>query len=200
MKIKYKFNKDKLFFTSDLHLFHENIIEYCNRPFSSIDEMNRKLIHNWNDIVGVDDDIIVDGDFMFTSNLKKIEETINILNGRIWLVLGNHDYKSNFERKSVSELFEGRVYDAMDIKVHDDELDDDYMKIHISHYPCEFWTRGAIHLYGHIHSGPNSTGDEICQYKPMRYDVGVDNNNYKPISYHEIKTTITKRLIGYSKK
>ena len=70
------------------------------------------------------------------------------------------------------------------------------MKFHINHYPCEFWTRGAVHLHGHIHSGKNSTSSEVLSFKPLRYDIGVDNNNYKPISYDEIKVIITKQTLN----
>ena len=59
MKIKYKFNKDKLWFTSDTHFCHENILMYCNRPFKNVVEMNNMLIQNWNNSVKPDDDIII---------------------------------------------------------------------------------------------------------------------------------------------
>ena len=45
MKIKdIVFNKDKLFFTSDTHFFHANIIKHCNRPFTNTYEMNKQIV------------------------------------------------------------------------------------------------------------------------------------------------------------
>lgn len=195
MKIKYKFNKNKLWFTSDTHAYHENIIKYCSRPFENSLVMNKKLIQNWNELVRIDDDIIVAGDFIHSGNLELVQDFISKLNGKIWLVYGNHCYQNKFERPAIQLMFAGRCYDSMDFQVEDSELEDGFMKFHINHYPCEFWTRGAVHLHGHVHSGPKSTGHEICKFNPLRYDIGVDNNNFKPISYEDIKVIITKQLL-----
>jgi calcineurin-like phosphoesterase family protein len=197
MKIKYKFNKDKLWFTSDLHAYHENIIKYCSRPFKNALEMNEKLIQNWNELVQVDDDIIIAGDFIHSGNLELIQDFISKLNGKIWLVYGNHDRQNKLDRPIVQAMLY-HTSDALDFQVEDDELEDKYMKFHITHYPCEYWTRGAVHLHGHIHSGPLSTSAEKLNFKPLRYDIGIDNNNFKPISYAQIKVIITKQLLGYN--
>jgi calcineurin-like phosphoesterase family protein len=197
MKIKHKFNKDKLWFISDTHFFHENIIKYCNRPFDNSTDMNSQLIINWNTCVGEDDDIIIAGDFIHSRNLEYITHILASLSGRKWLVMGNHDYQNKLERPLVVDQLENRVYDSMDFQVEDDELEDGFMKFHITHYPCEYWTRGAVHLHGHVHSGPLSTSSEKLNFKPLRYDIGVDNNMFNPISYEEIKIIITKQLLGY---
>lgn len=191
MKIKYKFNKDKLWFTADTHFFHENIIKYCNRPFKNVQEMNEQLILNWNNLVQYDDDVIIAGDFIHTGNINKITNLMSRLNGNKWLVFGNHCYQNRFERDSVRKLFNYRCYDNMDFQVKDDEVEDGFLKFHINHYPCEFWTKNAIHLHGHIHSGPLSASREICRFMPNRYDIGVDNNRLSPVSYEGIKTIIT---------
>ena len=50
--MNFKFDGDKVFFTSDTHFKHANIIKFCERPFGSIEEMNEALIANWNRVVG----------------------------------------------------------------------------------------------------------------------------------------------------
>ena len=83
-----------IFFTADLHLGHSNIIKYCNRPFQTVEEMNEKLIQNWNDTVSDKDDIYVVGDFAFMGT-KQTEEFLKQLKGRKYLLRGNHDKSLN---------------------------------------------------------------------------------------------------------
>ena len=78
------------FWTSDTHFGHANIIRYTNRPYSDADEMNEDIIRIWNETVGVDDDVIIVGDFA----LGKIADTlplVGFLNGHKTLICGNHD-------------------------------------------------------------------------------------------------------------
>lgn len=190
MKIKYKFNKNKLWFIADTHFCHENIIKYCNRPFQNAAAMDSILIQNWNAYVEPDDDIIIAGDFIHSGNLKIVHDIIDQLNGDKWLCFGNHDYQNKFERDEICKRFNYHCCDSMDFQIEDSELEDGFMKFHINHYPCEFWTRGAVHLHGHVHSGPLSTSQEVCKFHPMKYDIGVDNNDFKPVSYKQIKEII----------
>ena len=173
------------------HFQHENIIKYCSRPFKNALEMNEVLISNWNNRVKYDDDIIIAGDFIHSGNLEIVHNILDRLNGSKWLVYGNHDYQNKFERDEICKRFNYHCWDAMDFQVEDNELENP-LKFHINHYPCEFWTRGAIHLHGHMHTRKNMTNDEILSYKPMRYDIGVDDWNFKPISYQELKQIIIK--------
>jgi calcineurin-like phosphoesterase family protein len=154
------------------------------------------LIKNWNEVVPKDGVVFHAGDFAFTGNINWIRELTNKLNGRIYLILGNHDYKSRLDR----EVFKGIFEDVMDVAhftVKDDEIEEGYLNFFISHYPHMFWKKGFLHLHGHTHSGPNSTASEIVPEHPRRYDIGVDNNNYKPISYNELKILFTKKLGGF---
>lgn len=84
------------FFTSDTHFYHTNILKYCNRPFKNTEEMNAILIEKWNAKVKKDDVIWHLGDFCFGGK-DNIKEIFPKLNGKINLVLGNHDnYKVDF--------------------------------------------------------------------------------------------------------
>ena len=81
-----------IYFTSDTHFQHTNIIKYCNRPFKDVDEMNERLINNWNSIVSNDDTIYHPGDFCL-SNDKEIINIFKRLNDNKILICGNHDRK-----------------------------------------------------------------------------------------------------------
>jgi calcineurin-like phosphoesterase family protein len=77
-------------FTADLHLGHERIINLSGRPFGSADEMNEALIDRWNAVVAADDEVWVLGDFA----LGPIDDSLALgrrLAGRKHLILGNHD-------------------------------------------------------------------------------------------------------------
>ena len=89
------------FFTSDLHFGHVNIIQFCGRPARDIDEMHDIIIDNWNNTVGVDDEVWVLGDFA----LGKIRETlplVGLLNGTKHLIAGNHDRCWEGHKKGVA--------------------------------------------------------------------------------------------------
>ena len=78
-----------IFFTADLHFGHENIIKFCNRPFDTVEAMNKALINNWNQAVGHDDEIYILGDF--TSDNGKAKRFLPYLNGKKYMIAGNHD-------------------------------------------------------------------------------------------------------------
>ena len=85
--MNYRFDGDKVFFTSDTHFYHANIIELCHRPFRSVDNMNEMLIANWNKVVGADDIVFHLGDFCL-GNSGKWNRILDRLNGMIYLILG----------------------------------------------------------------------------------------------------------------
>ena len=87
--LKIDTTETKIWFTSDTHFGHKNIINFCERPFKDTDEMDEFIINNWNSKINKDDIVFHLGDFAFASN-KRWQELICRLNGKIYLILGNH--------------------------------------------------------------------------------------------------------------
>ena len=91
--MNYKFDGSKVFFTSDTHFYHGNIIRFCNRPFKDVEVMNETIISNWNNTVGQDDTIFHLGDFCLGGSAEWTK-ILDRLNGKIYLIMGNHDLKN----------------------------------------------------------------------------------------------------------
>ena len=170
----------KFFVTSDQHFNHKNIIKYCDRPFSSVEEMNEELIKRWNAVVSKDDTVFVLGDF-FMGRLTEIEDILSRLNGHIMLVEGNHDNDSRI----VTMTSYGNVKNLGPLFIMD------YRGINIvmCHYPIDFDLRNMVSkaskkmvfLYGHIHNLAPKGLDRGCFYH-----VGVDTNDFTPIDLDSI--------------
>ena len=185
MKVKYtKEEAEHLFFTSDTHFDHKNILKYCKRPFSSVEEMNQGLIDNWNSVVGKDDTVFHLGDVTFGGNTNLIKY-VSQLNGHIILIKGNHDRK--LQQSICDKLFD---YTCQQLTLNIDGI-----TVFLNHFPflCfsgTYKTDKSIQLFGHIHSGPFSSGpdiDRFMQYGTLnQYDVGVDNNHYTPVNWNDI--------------
>jgi len=76
---------------SDLHLDHDNIIDYCDRPYNSVEEMNEALVENWNATVDPDDEVLYGGDLTIRSSAAAVLDWLEELNGDIVFLMGNHD-------------------------------------------------------------------------------------------------------------
>lgn len=192
MKIKEKFDKNKIWFTSDPHFCHANIIKYCNRPFDSVEKMNQFLIDSWNNVVGKDDVIFCLGDFILNANSKTVDQIVNSLNGTKYLIVGNHE-KSTLGSSYLRSLWKD-IHDITEIFVEDDEITYGEQHIVMCHYPMIAWNashRGSWQLFGHVHGGLSNKG--IVKHSPNQLDVGVDCHNYSPISYQQIKEIITRQ-------
>lgn len=190
---KYDFGDgSNVFFTSDTHFYHEAIIYMCDRPFINEEEMNNILIDNWNKVVGKNDIVFHLGDFCFGGPPKWIN-VLEKLNGHIYLIMGNHDFKNL--KDNVTQYFVD-VVQQMRIQI-------DGWTLYLNHYPylCYggAWNtdRKVGEVFGHVHSGPNCKGKDFPRLEHLfstQYDVGVDNNNYKPISWKEVKQIFEKRI------
>ena len=178
------------YFISDLHFGHKNILKFDNRPFLNIEQHDKAIIENWNNVVGENDDVYVLGDISWYD----AEQTIQIfkqLKGRIHLIKGNHDGKL-LRNKELHNLFV-EVVDYKELKI------DKQTSVVLCHYPIPCFKNhyyGWIHLYGHVH---NSFEYNMIQHfkKEMRelydkpcfmHNVGAMMNNmdYTPRTLEEI--------------
>lgn len=177
--MKLSFPPDKVFFTSDTHFGHKNIIRHCNRPFKGTEEMFQTIKENWNNKVGKEDTIFILGDLFFRCSPSYASHKFAHLNGRKILVRGNHD--SSRMIRALSDQLEG-VYDLVELTVTEEK-----QVIILCHYAMRTWNkshRGAWHLFGHTHGRLGPYGKS--------FDVGVDANDFTPLSYWDVKNEMEK--------
>ena len=91
--IKLDLKGRKIWFTSDYHLYHDNVIRFDDRPFSNASEMNDVIRHNHNSVVAKDDLVINLGDAVhrYSGSYVPLKEYLSSFNGEIWYVRGNHE-------------------------------------------------------------------------------------------------------------
>ena len=192
--MNYKFDGDKVFFTSDTHFYHSNIINFCGRPFKNVEVMNETLIANWNSVVGPDDIVFHLGDFCLGGSAEWTN-ILNRLKGKIYLIVGNHDIKNL--RQGYYSHFE-HIAMQMHIEVGK-------QKIYLNH--CPFLCYGGAYrdtwqLFGHVHTSKQNTGIDAPRLNmlfPTQYDVGVDNNNFTPVSFEQVKRIIERQVEQFNK-
>ena len=173
-----------IWFTSDTHFGHKNIIKYVPRPFSSVEEMDEALIENWNSRVKESDEVYHLGDVALCSP-SKLKKILNRLNGKIYLIKGNHDDSA----EACSDRFEW-IKDYYELEVNDPDGYQGKQLLVLFHYAMRVWQAshyGTYHLYGHSH------GELPDDPTSLSFDVGVDCHNYAPINYDEIKHIMSKK-------
>lgn len=183
-----------IWFTSDLHFNHTNIIEYCNRPYRDIAHMNEMIIHNYNERVKPDDIVWILGDVC----MGRIADTLPIvgrLNGHKHLILGNHDRPHPTNKHSADWWKEYEKYfESMRLN---HVLDIGGEQVLLSHFPYQMDDRdtnrynadklspfypkdkGGWLLHGHVHSHFKSIGER-------QVHVGIDAWDYRPIHIDEV--------------
>ena len=159
----------KTFIISDTHFSHTNIIKYTSRPFKSVEEMNEVMINRWNSIVTEKDQVYMLGDFCLAKSNDECEKIFYCLNGKKFLIIGNHD--SNFAQRGLKWEKTFRLCEIRHNNVN-------YV---LCHYPIETWNKkhhGAIHLHGHVHEKTN--------HMKNRYNMSVELWNYSPVELERI--------------
>lgn len=190
-----------LYFTSDHHFWHTNVIRYCNRPFTSVEEMNEALIKNWNDVVAPEDEVYYLGDFSMAA--RPVEIYTTRLNGIKYLVPGNHDFCHSYHKRSrTTESHTKWVRQYQDwgwimLPEQSTLLIPGLGDVNLCHLPYgnidykddKFakWRQhdnGNWLLCGHVHQNWQTMGRMI--------NVGVDVWDFRPVSIMEI-TDLIKR-------
>jgi len=171
-----------IWFTSDLHLGHANIIKYCERPFADITAMDEGLIANWNARVKPGDVVYCIGDFALVREPQQVLNYVRRLHGQIHLIHGNHD--RFVKQKRTDNYGFAEILTYKEIKPTD-------TKIVLCHYAFKTWNgshRGSWNLHGHSH------GNMPRDLKMRQLDVGVDVWNYRPISLEEVAEEMKKSV------
>ena len=171
-----------IYFTSDTHFGHKNIIWRGNRPCKNIEEMDNLLIKNWNRVVKSTDEVYHLGDFGWQLSPTRLKEIMEQLNGHKHLILGNHDKEKMMEHSNLWESVD--FYKEIRI--------DDY-KVVLFHYPIYEWNgafNGTVHLYGHVHDTFEMYKEDLRHHNKRNYNVCSDANDLTPVSWQEIKKTL----------
>jgi len=169
-----------IWFTSDTHWGHANIIKYDARPFQTVEEHDEALIANWNAVVSPGDLVYHLGDVTWHKSQVNIDLLLGRLHGTKKLVVGNHDRTNKL-------LLRSRQW----AKVSDyEEIGVDGRKICLFHYRMVVWNgchRGSWALHGHSH------GSLPVTLTARTFDVGTMLWCYQPISYEMVAVEMAKR-------
>ena len=165
--------KKDVWFISDTHFFHDNIIRYCGRPFSSVEEMNEVMIENWNKVVKQGDKVYHLGDvWMGPSSHEQRAKLMARLNGSKRLIVGNHDdipYMSKggwFKDVKMWRVWNDKPLLFTHVPVHEDSIHERIIQ------------EGGINVHGHTHEKGSPKGP----YK----SVCVELTNYTPVNLEEL--------------
>jgi calcineurin-like phosphoesterase family protein len=179
-----------IFFTSDHHFGHFNVIKYCNRPFESVQQMDELMILAWNETVLPDDEVYYLGDFAMKSFL--VPKILPRLHGRKYLIMGNHDrcFKGNSDRWK--SFYTDAGFESLD---REQQIEIANQSVRLNHFPYRnphdpdqryFDHRpqddGGWLLHGHVHHRWKIKGKQI--------NVSVDVWDFKPIPLAQIENII----------
>ncbi|MCI8661051.1 MAG: hydrolase [Lachnospiraceae bacterium] len=167
-----------IFYISDLHFGHQNVIRFDKRPFETISQMDYTLIQLWNSRVRNEDTVYIVGDFAYR-NEKPEEWYLRQLQGKKHLLVGNHDNKLLSNPAAVS------YFESIEKMTH---VTDGKHQICLCHFPiCEWngYRKGHLHIYGHIHNRREDTFQIMCKRKGA-FNAGCMINAYMPVPLDEL--------------
>lgn len=173
MKITEAFQtkKNKLWFMSDLHYNHENVIKFNRRPFENVKEMNWHIEQELITKVGPGDILFDMGDLFWKTDETTMKNVISLASPKEWYkILGNHDNYNVYRKSYIGTLFT-LLSDILEINV--DHEGRNY-RFTLCHYPMISWNgkaRGTLMIHGHCHGNIDNINTESTD---LRVDVGFD--------------------------
>lgn len=194
------YRPDEVFFTSDLHLGHKNILKYAGRPFTTTEAMRAEMISRWNKVVPPSATVYVLGD-IYPGNKAISFEFFAQVNGEIRVLKGNHDRTQNLRwLANTGRIVQGgyaapgfwRSYE--EIKIEGPGVSQILV---LSHFPLRTWNQmhhGSWHLHGHSHSRAPEGRSPI--WSEPRCDVGVDAWDYTPVSWEQLVEHFARYVSG----
>lgn len=166
-----------IYFTADTHFGHENVIRFCDRPFSSANEMDEAMIANWNARVKGNDTVYILGDMFFRST--NAEAVLQRLKGKKRLIVGNHDgsWMTKFDY--------ARYFVSVDNFL---ETSDGQHSLTLCHYPLLSWkhARRSYMIHGHIHNDRTADFWPLIAVRDNVLNAGVDVNGFRPATFDEL--------------
>ncbi|GEM_PF-481163 len=163
----------RVFIISDTHFDHQNIIDYCHRPFRSLGEMNAAMVANWNRVVGKQDEVYLVGDLALGKDPKRISKWLARLNGKVTIIRGDHD-------KPESGV---RLLEKMKIR----HAGINFMLVHEPENAPKKWNGWVIH--GHHHNN-DLVNFPLVHHVNRTVNVGAELLDYTPISLDELAAKV----------
>lgn len=169
------------YYIADTHFGHQNILSFAKRPFSTIDEMEKTIISNWNHTVNENDEVYIVGDLFYRDNIPG--RILSQLKGRKILILGNHE--AHWLTKEL-EIYFDRIETSLEIIDHNHT-------VYLCHYPMVSYPKQsrAYMIHGHIHNDTLFDYWCILLKRSRILNAGVDINHFKPVTLDELITNNT---------
>ncbi len=166
-----------VYFISDTHFGHKNVLKLCNRPFETIEEMDETIIKNWNDRVRGNDTVYIIGDMFFRCDDP--ESILKRLHGKKHLLVGNHD-GSWIHKVNTAQYFQSIS--------HMRETSDGKHALTLCHYPLLSWNyqKKSYMIYGHLHANTDVDYMPLIFSRPHMLNAGVDINGFRPVTFNEL--------------
>lgn len=169
-----------VWFWSDIHFHHKNIIKYTKRPYPTTELMNECLIGNYNNVVKEHDIVVWGGDITF-GNVAQVNQQLNDTVGYNIHIIGNHDIH---KKGILNNLVFDEQYPCLVINIDDTDIP---YQLLVTHYPLDDIPTGCVNLHGHIHQH---------LLTPQHINMCVEHTNFTPMHASVVLDKANKYLLS----